>query len=257
MTVSVDTYYAHSARASDGEWHRLSDHLEATGQMAARFLAGVGWQDVGQAVGLLHDMGKYTVEFQDRLKGSRSQVNHSLAGAEIAWKHYGLHLGEKAIAKLMSFCVAGHHAGLANGTNGRVIKSLEDRLKGPFPHPDSRWKREVTLPPVARPHCFELPDSTLGFTLAFLCRMIFSALVDADYLDTEARYGKKGPSRGDHPSMMELASRFDRYLDHKMAATPATDLNAIRASILSHVLGKADADPGVFTLTVPTGVGRL
>ena len=196
----LEPYYAHSARESDGKWHRLSDHLEATGQMAARFLVAVGWQDVGRAVGLLHDVGKYTAEFQGRLNGSRKHVNHATAGAEIACEHYGVGMGEKAIAKLMAFCIAGHHAGLANGTNGRAVKSLEGRLKGPFPRPESAWKEEVTLPRIDRPACFDV-SANPGFTLAFLCRMVFSALVDADFLDTEAWYGERGASRGQHPSL--------------------------------------------------------
>lgn len=250
--ASEERYFAHSARESDGEWHRLKDHLEATGQMAARFLADVGWQDVGRAMGLLHDIGKYTAEFQDRLKGSHKQVNHSTAGAEIASRHYG---DQAAVAKLMAFCIAGHHAGLANGKNGQATKSLEDRLKGAFPQPDSAWQREVTLPRVAVPGSFDVA-ATPDFTLAFLCRMFFSALVDADFLDTEAWYGERGESRGQHPSMSELSSRLDRHLDRKLAAASTSEVNAIRASVLKHVRGKADTEPGVFTLTVPTGGGK-
>lgn len=250
--ASEEQYFAHSARESDGEWHRLKDHLEATGQRADRFLAGVGWQDVGRAVGLLHDIGKYAAEFQDRLQGSHKRVNHSTAGAEIALSYYRADQG--AIAKLMAFCIAGHHAGLANGKNGWATKSLEDRLKGPFPQPDSAWKREVTLPRIARPPGFDV-SATPDFTLAFLCRMFFSALVDADFLDTEAWYGERG-DRGQHPAVSELSLRLDRHLDRKLAGAAASEVNAVRASVLKHVRGKAAADPGVFTLTVPTGGGK-
>ena len=257
-STSRKTWYAHSARESEGEWHRLKDHLEATGQMAARFLADVGWQDVGRAIGLLHDVGKYTAEFQDRLKGSHKQVNHSTAGAEIASRHYG---DQAAVAKLMAFCIAGHHAGLANGKNGLAmesragIQSLEDRLKGAFPQPDPAWKREVTLPRVAVPPGFDV-GATPDFTLAFLCRMFFSALVDADFLDTEAWYGEKGANRGQHPAVRELSSRLDRHLDRKLADASTSEVNAVRASVLEHVRDKADAEPGVFMLTVPTGGGK-
>ena len=254
--AAEEPYFAHSARESDGEWHRLKDHLEATGQKAARFLADVGWQDVGRAIGLLHDIGKYTAEFQDRLKGSHKQVNHSTAGAEIASRHYG---DQAAVAKLMAFCIAGHHAGLANGkrlANGRNgLASLEDRLKGPFPQPDPAWQREIALPRVAVPPDFDC-TATPDFTLAFLCRMFFSALVDADFLDTEAWYGKKGANRGQHPSMRELSSRLDRHLDRKLACASTSEVDAVRASVLKHVRGKADAERGVFTLTVPTGGGK-
>ena len=87
-------FYAHSGTSGDREhWHRLSEHLEGTGTRAAGFLDVVCGADIGRVAGLLHDLGKYSQEFQDRLSGGR-RVNHSTAGAKVAVDRYGKHLGK-------------------------------------------------------------------------------------------------------------------------------------------------------------------
>ncbi len=103
-------YYAHShGEAEKSNWHLLSHHLVSTGEKPGSFLSIAGGEDLGRVIGLLHDLGKYSSEFQDRLAGSIAPVDHSTAGAKIAVERYG------RIGKLIAFCVAGYHTGLANG----------------------------------------------------------------------------------------------------------------------------------------------
>ena len=114
--MSDSTHYAHSDDSNDRQhWHRLSEHLEGTGARAAASLDPVVGAELGRVAGLLHDLGKYTHEFQKRLAGG-ARVNHSSAGAKVAIDRYGGKLG-----KMLGFCIAGHHAGLANGVNGGAI----------------------------------------------------------------------------------------------------------------------------------------
>ena len=135
-------FYAHSGTSEDREdWHRLSEHLDGTGTRAADFLKAVGGADFGRVAGLLHDLGKYTQEFQARLSGGHRRVNHSTAGAKVAVDRYGKQLG-----KMLAFCIAGHHAGLANGVNGEQVTALEARLKEQVPEPDPLWEQEIELP---------------------------------------------------------------------------------------------------------------
>ena len=124
-------YYAHSSGSEDqGSWHPLSAHLEDTGKRSAAFLDIADCAEIGRAVGLLHDLGKYTREFQARLSGM-GRVDHATAGAKVAIDRYGRQLG-----KMLAFCIAGHHAGLANGVNGERISALESRLRAVPPTPD-------------------------------------------------------------------------------------------------------------------------
>ena len=248
-------HYAHSAKSGDRrKWHRLSAHLEDTAERAAAFLEAVGLADIGRAVGLLHDLGKYAPEFQLRLDGG-GRVDHSTAGAKVAVERYGKQLG-----KMLAFCIAGHHAGLANGVNGERITALADRIQGPIPSVDPAvWRKQITLPKPEIPHLTPRDRKTAAFCAAFFIRMVFSALVDADFLDTEAYYDKLDGTekpRGRHPGLRELAGRLNAYLGALAANAAAGEVNALRGEVLGHVRRQAAEPRGLFTLTVPTGGGK-
>ena len=249
------TWYAHSASVDGQPWQRLSVHLECTAKRAARFLDAVGLAEWGRAAGLLHDIGKYADQFQARLEGSRRPFDHSAPGARLAVERYGNLPG-----KMLAFCVAGHHTGLANGVNGEQITALEERLGGTVSKPHPIWEQEIALPALDAPrHIKPRNRDTAGFCAAFLFRMVFSALVDADFLDTEAYYaGLEGtpPARGAHPDLAELSRRLDRHLDHLQAQAEPSAVNDLRRDVLAHVRQGAAERPGLFALTVPTGGGK-
>ena len=251
-------YYAHSGSSEDrSAWHKLSTHLKATGERAGDFLGPVNLSDFGRAAGLLHDLGKYTGEFQKRLAGG-PPVDHATAGAKVAIDHY-----RQIIGKMLAFCIAGHHAGLANGVNGKRTTALADRLGKTIPSLDPIWKQEITLPALPPPAIKSRGQDTAGFCAAFLIRMVFSALVDADYLDTEAYFGwteeeakRRQESRGRHPTPGILRKRLDTHLAQLMADADASYVNRLRQRVLTHVRSRAQDAMGVFTLTVPTGGGK-
>ena len=246
-------YYAHSGSV-DQDWHRLSAHLEDTGTRAATFLESVHCADIARAAGLLHDVGKYTQAFQARLAGSAKRVDHSTAGAKIAIDRYGPKLG-----RLLAFCIAGHHTGLANGVNTDRATALTDRLNETVPKLDPVWEHEITLPTLTMPPIKVRDNNTAGFSAAFFTRMLFSALVDADYLDTEAYFSSlKGslPARGQHPKLEDLLVRLESHLARLASEADITEVNKLRREVLNHVRSKASSPQGLFTLTVPTGGGK-
>ena len=221
-------------------------------------MESMGCADFGHAVGLLHDLGKYTQAFQNRLTGGRNRVDHSTAGAQVAIERYG-----PSIGKMLAFCIAGHHAGLANGVNGGRTSALEDRLRATapiIPPLDPIWENEIALPARLSPPTIKPRDKdTLGFCAAFFVRMMFSALVDADYLDTGAWYAEQdgAPSpRGEHPEIEELSSRLNASLDVLADRSIASEVNGLRREVLTHARARAAELPGLFTLTVPTGGGK-
>ena len=247
-------YYAHSAESLDREqWHRLSVHLRDTGARAAAALESVGCAEFGRAAGVLHDLGKYTAEFQARLQGG-GRVDHATAGAKFAINRYGAVLG-----KMLAFCIAGHHAGLANGVNGSRISALIDRLDQEVAEPDPVWRKEIVLAELSPPRLKPRDQDSAAFCAAFFIRMVFSALVDADFIDTEAYYAPLEGSwkpRGHQPDLRELSARLDAYLRLLTANAPSTAVNDLRQAVLSHARQHAAQPPGLFTLTVPTGGGK-
>ncbi|MDE0053441.1 MAG: CRISPR-associated helicase Cas3' [Gammaproteobacteria bacterium] len=247
-------YFAHSNELPNHkDWHRLSDHLESTGDRAAEFLDSAGCGDFGKAAGLLHDLGKYTREFQKRLAGG-PPCDHATAGAKVAIDRY-----RRPFGKMLAFCISGHHAGLANGVNGERISALADRLDIQVPSLDPTWKNEISLTELTPPRLVPRDGDTVGFSAALFIRMVFSALVDADFIDTETYYaGLEGKlrRRGHHPTLSVLSRRLDVHLEALAADAEHGAVNDLRKEVLDHVRGKAGEEPGLFTLTVPTGGGK-
>lgn len=219
--------------------------------MAGRNAAIFGATQLGEVAGLLHDLGKYTQEFQQRLRGG-SRVDHATWGARVASERFG------PLGKLLAYGIAGHHAGLANGRETGERTALKDRLCAELPELDPLWQEEIRLPAkLAPPAGFRVNGKSGQFQLAFLGRMLFSCLVDADFLDTEAFYHRvenRGPaSRASAVSLSSLRNRLNRYLADFRADTP---VNQIRAEVLAGVRSHAKDRPGIFSLTVPTGGGK-
>ncbi len=185
-----NNFYAHSTNLLDkSDWQTLKDHLINVGQIAENFAAAFDCAVYGKSAGLLHDLGKYTFEFQKRLEGKHPKVDHATWGAKIALEKYK----NNRCGYLIAYAIAGHHAGLANGEyrNDQKLTPLTQRCDNPtLPVLNSAWKNEIEqqLPQ-------ELPFPPLKpkkgfccFQQAFLSRMILSCLVDADRLDTEKSY---------------------------------------------------------------------
>lgn len=255
-------YYAHSSDSENRDhWQLLSEHLEQTGVRAAGFLEAVGCSAVARAAGLLHDLGKFHPEFLRRLSGEPVRVDHSTAGAKIAIERYGGGDARRpSLGKMLAFAIAGHHAGLADGVGSRDRpRPLGERLASDVPEPDSVWQEEIRLPVLSPPRWQPHSRERAGFCAAFATRMIFSALVDADYLDTEAFYASaegRLVERGGHPSLEVLLGRLNAHLGELVSSASDTEVNRLRREVLDHARGSAAETPGLFTFTVPTGGGK-
>ncbi len=236
-------FYAHVGE-DGGRSQPLRDHLQNTAQLAAGFAAPFGAEGPAYLAGLLHDVGKYSRAFQRRLRGAQERVDHSTAGAIEAFK---MRQGE------IAFAVAGHHSGLPDGGSPTDIigTTLHARLKRKV-EPYAMWRQELTPAPPVPP---DLPSDS--FTRAFYTRMLYSCLVDADYLDTEAFMdGEKAALRRRTPfTMPELLNRLEAYISPWWKTEK--ELNRRRCEILRACMdGGRRAERGLYTLTVPTGGGK-
>ncbi|HBO9749902.1 TPA: CRISPR-associated helicase Cas3' [Pseudomonas aeruginosa] len=230
----------------------MVEHLQAVARLAGEKAAFFGGGELAALAGLLHDLGKYTDEFQRRIAGDAIRVDHTSRGAILAVERYG------ALGQLLAYGIAGHHAGLANGREAGERTALADRLKGvDLPRLLETWHAEIELPDRLHPPPLKPRPGRGFFQLAFLGRMLFSCLVDADYLDTEAFYdrteGRRSLREQARPSLAELRAALDGHLAEFKGDTL---VNLLRGEILAGVRGKANEQPGLFSLTVPTGGGK-
>ena len=209
--------------------------------------------------GALHDIGKCSVDFAEYINRSSAGQqglrgpDHSTAGARTGEATYPFPFG-----RFLSHIIAGHHAGLSDW------RRLERRLDASYRIANyNGW--EWTIPPLPAsifPSLRLKEQNNGGFTRAFLIRMLFSCLVDADFLETERFYIQAKGDRIERGGHLQLKILRDRLRMHMagMAAEAANKnpgkLNALRADVLKHAVAKADSMPGLFTLTVPTGGGK-
>lgn len=251
-----EKYYAHTRTdpktnkvLDQSKWQLLMEHLKNVAELARSFAVSFNSGEIAWLCGLLHDIGKYIARFQRRLREGGNPVDHSTAGAVEANKLYG------DLGFLLGYCIAGHHTGLPDG--GRNADTQDDstlrgRLKKPIENYEY-YKKEIN--PIISPDCRIpiRPLGKIGFSLSFYLRMIYSCLVDADYLDTErAINGYVDRKIGE--SIPALYEKFE----HEIPNFAKTDnpINQKRTQILNTCLQKAEMDKGVYTLTVPTGGGK-
>jgi CRISPR-associated endonuclease/helicase Cas3 len=234
------------------DWQPLSDHLVATSGRSGYFAARFGAESWGRVCGILHDLGKYSDGFQLRLEGG-PRVDHSTAGARGAEKCYGPGLG-----KLVAYVIAGDHSGLPDGGTPACSdrRTLASRLrKGAMPTISGYEEILPALPSTIPPPPINPQGGLHGFSASFFIRMLYSCLVDADFLDTESWLDRaRAELRGRFPEIQSLLTRLDFHLDSLRPED--TPVNRHRADILAACRRAADLPPGLFSLTVPTGGGK-
>ena len=240
------------AHLNEERTQTLKDHLCGTAELAGYFAGRFGKADWGYACGMLHDIGKYSLAFQDKIKNnSNRQVDHSTAGAKACFEKGGMY-------SFMSYCIAGHHSGLpdygsssdpgnAPTLQGRKKKHIEDC---------GAYKSEIHIPEIKTlpfdPQNSPDPD----FSLSVFIRMLYSCLVDADFLDTEyfMKEGRTQRETGEEPSV--LLEKLKKHVAGWLLNEDTETVNGRRTEILRHCFEWGHKERGIFQLTVPTGGGK-
>ncbi len=240
------------AHLNEEHTQTLKDHLCGTAELAWYFAGRFGKADWGYTCGMLHDIGKYSLAFQDKIKNnSNRQVDHSTAGAKVCFEKGGMY-------SFMSYCIAGHHSGLpdygsssdpgnAPTLQGRKKKHIEDC---------GAYKSEIHIPEIKTlpfdPQNSPDPD----FSLSVFIRMLYSCLVDADFLDTEyfMKEGQTQREAGEEPSV--LLEKLKKHVAGWLLNEDTETVNGRRTEILRHCFECGHKERGIFQLTVPTGGGK-
>ncbi|MDA8412720.1 MAG: CRISPR-associated endonuclease Cas3'' [Desulfobacteraceae bacterium] len=230
----------------------MEEHLRGTAELAARFAAQFGCAEWGWLAGLWHDLGKHSDEFQHYIREGGAKTDHSSAGAIHAVGQHG------TFGRVAAYLIAGHHTGLPDWLSDsepgaslaqRLTKvELLERLES-LTIPSELLSQER---PAERP---KPPATELAASLWI--RMLFSCLVDADFLDTEEFFDSTQTNqRGGFASIGNLTPFFEKFMADKLAAASVTPVNQLRSEVLRQCTHKASLSPGFFSLTVPTGGGK-
>lgn len=253
---------AHS-RSKSGRVDTVTDHLQSVATRAAEFAAEFGAGNEARLAGLLHDLGKYGELFQSRLRGEVSGIDHWSAGA---WRVLDTYRHNGIAAAL---AVQGHHVGLQEAAKDALKALRPDILRVQHPlglrlsEPQSGADAEIGLPSPESVTA-SVFDSQSGFATAAMLdlRMLFSALVDADFIETEAHFAAEGDSKRYRAAgaPLEPARALDVVLAHirKLSTSGAVSerVQSLRTDLLKACLDAAISAPGLFTLTAPTGSGK-
>jgi CRISPR-associated endonuclease/helicase Cas3 len=258
-------YFAHSANGF-GNWHQLADHLTSVSKIAKEFLQGRNGAEEAALAGLLHDLGKYGDRFQSRLHGKDQGLDHWSQGAWVALTEH------RAIAAALA--IQGHHVGLQRANTDALRRMNPQGLAQNHPFrldlSDSdctRLKQRAEVDGLL----IQTPSQTTlvhkngmehAVSAMLDVRLLFSCLVDADFLDTESHF--EGDTQGKRPrpegpkldTSWALAALEAHMVELRGATRSQVAVRQARDTLWSAVIRAGQAEPGTFTLTAPTGSGK-
>ena len=217
-----------------------------------------GMKDLAYNAGLLHDFGKYRPDFQRYILAASGanqsgkvppKAPHAIVGAIEARRLFD----DPMIADTLAYCISGHHRGLYDHNE------MERRLR----HGEhKRWcdacEKLTSVEDLGTTECDEVNEP---YDLQMAIRMLFSALVDADRLDTERFMtldlsAERSRIRGNYASLNTLRERLMAKTE-SFSSAPDTPVNRARAYFLESCRTHgAESDPGIYTLSLPTGAGK-
>lgn len=195
---------------------------------------------------MLHNLGKYSKEFQRKIQNDTGErVDHSTAGAKVCNEKGGYY-------SILSYCIAGHHAGLPDYGNTAISNSLCGRCKKRICDFEN-YKNEIQIPMLhTDPVVFD-PTKNLDFALSVFVRMLYSCLVDADFLDTEFFIKNENTGRVSGETMQILEKKLEQHVAPWLSNTELESINGRRTEILAHCMEMGKQKRGIYRLTVPTG----
>jgi len=260
---------AHVRKKEDGTWdtpQSLIDHLEGTANLTHNNAAKFASADWGKALGFAHDIGKgreawqkylctksgYGYDEDAHLEEKPGKMPHAIQGAVLSEQIFG-----KGLGRILAYCIAGHHAGLPDWA------SAEGAGKGSLEFQKNRvqdWEEiDASLVEILRtfPHMKPPWSFASGLDMSLWIRMLYSCLVDADFLDTENYMERdRFEQRSKFCSIAQLLDRFKHHIERLEQDAQDTEVNKIRKRIRNKCILMAAEKQGIYSISVPTGGGK-
>lgn len=235
-------------KGEPGNWSIQSNdkHQQGVAELAAKFADTFDMGEWGRVLGLLHDKGKEKKAFQQHIMKEsgyspeikvEGEPSHAYVGGLIAGKLF------PQASLILSNIIMGHHRGLYDDGDWKEL--LKQEIPGEVSIPDVKARLSAPSRQLAKEDFHHL------------VRMLYSCLVDADYLDTESFMApEQAELRGSKATMSELCSKLETHLEQLSNGAPDTEVNRIRRFVQQCCKEKSDGPVDFYSLTVPTGGGK-
>ncbi|MFH1283195.1 MAG: CRISPR-associated helicase Cas3' [bacterium] len=286
-------YIAHR-REKDGEIQSLVDHLKGVSEKTGEFASKIGMKEQGELIGLLHDIGKASQEFEQYIKsavglinsdeddyvdavGLKGKVDHSTAGTQLIYQN----LADKGkeslfVAQILSLCIASHHSGLLDCISPKGIDMYSKRMvkteeKSHINEVLDKISNEEKVKIITllqseeflqnvmnRFKALRTPldsQETLSFKCGLMLRFLYSCLIDADRLDTADFEIPSAAKLRNYGNYVDWPVLISR-LNEKLADFKSEGINTIRQKISQACYDFSEKPKGLYQLTVPTGGGK-
>ncbi len=220
-------------------------HQYGVAKLASKFAGEFGMSEWGRVLGLLHDKGKEKKAFQQHIIKESGLDSNTKVEGDYRHAYVGALVAKRLFPKfypLMINAIMGHHRGLYDDGDMKEVLKME--------MPDDvcveKIDAHLNIPQLGKQH-----------DIHHLQRMLYSCLVDADYLDTEAfMQPEQSKQRGKYDSLATLEDKLEAYLSRLKQDAPDTEVNRIRNEVQQYCIKESDSEPGFYSLTVPTGGGK-
>ena len=288
-------YIAH-VRKADGQPQSLQTHLTETSEIAKLLAAKLDLDQAGELLGLMHDFGKYSQDFQEYIKSvtginpdaddyvlpNGKKIDHSTAGAQWVYRElrkFGAAQGVgELFGQMLGLCIASHHGeGLIDCLDGEGNPKWIERFNktDELTHlTECEQNADEAVQQKARELAGEnlirsllnavkpiLSNQTINnkikeFYLGCLTRFLFSCLIDADRINSSDFEREAQKEIRRLTEKPDWQSAIDK-LEAKLAGFENSyPIDEIRRKISDDCLKRAVDSLGIYTLTVPTGGGK-
>jgi len=243
--MTQEKYIAHSENA-EGNEHDLKDHLSDVARIMEKFVSDFIFKKIFRFTGLTHDLGKYQPAFQKYLRegGRRGSVPHASWGAGLSKKFSQVEA---------AFAIDGHHKGLPD--KGDLQTDLYEFDDPEHPIYNSIRTEFFKENKIEEPDLIYSDTGLRGTDKELFIRMLFSALTDADWLDTENHF-KSTISEKRRTKVFGAEFLLEKLESELISKSKQGYINILRNKVRSYAISKAQSEAGFFSMTLPTGMGK-